>query len=417
MTSGGNILLMVTGGIAAYKSCYLTRLLVQAGFSVKVAMTASAIKFVTPMTFEVLSGHPVATDLWGDEQSDALDHIAYAQWADLTVMAPATANSMAKAANGLADDIVSTLLLAQAGPVLMAPAMNDNMWRHPATQANLVLLQERGVQIVGPGSGSLACGTVDIGRVAEPEQILAVVQGMVLGGSSQASVFWSGQRVVITAGPTHEAIDSVRYVANRSSGMMGYALAAAAVAGGAEVTLISGPTALTPPARLAGFVAVESAQEMGEAVAAALADEAQWLIMAAAVADYSPAQMVDGKLKKEQLGVGWQLDMVRNPDILAEIVPAHRSESLKVVGFALETEDVQVRALGKLQAKSMDYVVANNPLAAGSGFGAEDHQVQLLAADGVVWSSESLPKSELAAHLMAQLALHQSLQKQDQAHG
>ncbi|MFT5233887.1 MAG: phosphopantothenoylcysteine decarboxylase/phosphopantothenate--cysteine ligase [Candidatus Krumholzibacteriia bacterium] len=408
---------MVTGGIAAYKSCYLTRLLVQAGFSVKVAMTSSAMRFVTPMTFEVLSGYPVATDLWGEDQSDALDHIAYAQWADLTVMAPATANSMAKAAQGIADDIVSTLLLAQPGPVLMAPAMNDNMWRHPATQANLELLQKRGVQIVGPGSGSLACGSVDIGRVAEPEEIFAVVQGMVLGGATEVPVFWQGQRVVITAGPTYEAIDSVRYVANRSSGAMGYALANAAIAGGAEVTLISGPSASIPPARLSQFVAVESAQEMADAVASALSEDAQWLIMSAAVADFSPAQSVTGKLKKEQLGVGWQLDMVRNPDILAEVVPGHRSESLKVVGFALETEDVHSRALRKLQAKGMDYVVANNPLSEGSGFGAQDHQVQLLSADGVLWSSESMPKTELAAHLMAQLALHQSRKKQDEAHG
>jgi len=405
------ILLMVTGGIAAYKSCLLTRLLVQAGFSVKVAMTAAATRFVAPMTFQVLSGHPVATDLWGEGQSDALDHVEYSRWADLTVIAPATANTMAKAAGGIADEIVSTLLLAQPGPVLMAPAMNDNMWRHPATQANVELLKQRGVQLVGPGSGFLACGTVDEGRMVEPEEILAAIKEMAAdlaprteAADLMAPSFWSGKQVLVTAGPTHEAIDPVRYVANRSSGTMGYALAASAVAQGAVVTLISGPVDLPRPRGLHEFIAVESGQDMASAVGEALAAGAQWLVMTAAVADFTPANPALGKLKKEDLGTGWQLDMARNPDILAEVVPAKRPEGLKVVGFALETEDVQARALGKLKAKGMDYVVANNPTAAGSGFGAENHRVQLLAADGIIWASESRPKAELARQLLAQLA-------------
>ncbi len=243
------VLLMVTGGIAAYKSCFLTRLLVQAGFSVKVAMTEAATRFVTPMTFQVLTENPVATDLWGEGQSQALDHIEYARWADLVVVAPATANTMAKAAHGIADEIVSTLLLAFPGPVLMAPAMNDNMWRHPATQANRALLEERGVTLVGPGAGWLACGTVDEGRMAEPEEILAAVRELAcpyrrtgmspIAGAGRGERTLAGPKVVITAGPTHEAIDPVRYLANRSTGAMGYALAAAAVAAGAEVTLVS----------------------------------------------------------------------------------------------------------------------------------------------------------------------------------
>jgi phosphopantothenoylcysteine decarboxylase/phosphopantothenate--cysteine ligase len=409
------ILLMVTGGIAAYKSCLLTRLLVQAGFSVKVAMTEAATRFVTPMTFQVLSGHPVATDLWGEDQSDALDHIEYARWADLTVVAPATANTLAKAAHGIADEIVSTLLLAQPDPVLMAPAMNDNMWRHPATRANVALLRERGVQMVGPGAGFLACGTVDEGRMAEPEEILVRIKELAAGlatvphAAEAAPIsFWAGKQVLITAGPTHEAIDSVRYLANRSSGTLGYSLAAAAVAQGAVVTLISGPVDLSPPRGLQALVSVASSREMAAAVGTALAAGAEWLIMSAAVADFAPARPVSGKLKKEDLGTGWQLDMIRNPDILAEVVPARRTPGLKVVGFALETEDVQNRALGKLQAKNMDYVVANNPTQAGSGFGAENHRVQLLAADGMIWASESRPKSELATELLAQLARHQT---------
>ena len=404
------VLLMVTGGIAAYKSCFLTRLLVQAGFSVKVAMTEAASRFVAPMTFKVLSGHPVATDLWGDGQSDALDHIEYARWADLTVVAPATANTLAKAAHGIADEIVSTLLLAQPGPLLVAPAMNDNMWRHPATQANMATLRERGVQVVGPGAGFLACGTVDEGRMAEPEEILAAVRRMAADGDlaptgpAAAATPWTGRRVVITAGPTHEAIDPVRYVANRSSGAMGYALAAAAVARGAQVTLVTGPTALVPPRGLAGLVPVTSGREMAAAVAAALDAGADWLIMSAAVADFAPAHPASGKLKKEDLGTGWQLDMTRNPDILTEVVPAHRGTDLRVVGFALETEDVTARALGKLQAKKMDFIVANNPTAAGSGFGDTAHQVQLLGPDGVLWQSQSCPKIELAAELLDEIA-------------
>ncbi len=409
--SDTRILLMVTGGIAAYKSCLLTRLLVQAGFSVKVAMTAAATRFVTPMTFKVLSGHPVATDLWGEGQSDALDHVEYSRWADLTVIAPATANTMAKAASGVADEIVSTLLLAQPGPVLMAPAMNDNMWRHPATQANVALLKERGVQMVGPDSGYLACGTVDTGRMVEPEEILTAVKEMAANLAPRPGdmgdmvpSFWAGKQVLVTAGPTHEAIDPVRYVANRSSGTMGYAVAAAAVAQGAQVTLISGPVDLPRPRGLQEFVAVQSGQDMATAVSAALGAGAQWLVMTAAVADFTPTKPAVGKLKKEDLGAGWQLDMTRNPDILAEIVPAQGREGLKVVGFALETEDVEARALGKLKAKGMDYVVANNPTADGSGFGAENHRVQLLAAGGIIWASESQPKSELARCLLTQLA-------------
>ena len=409
------VLLMVSGGIAAYKSCLLTRLLVQAGFSVKVAMTEAATRFVAPLTFQVLSGHPVATDLWGEGQSEALDHIEYARWADLTVIAPATANTMAKAAHGIADEIVSTLLLAQPGPVLMAPAMNDNMWRHPATQANVALLRERGVHLVGPGSGFLACGTVDEGRMVEPEEILAAVRRLAndMGSGpaateSAASAFWFGKRVIVTAGPTHEAIDPVRYVANRSTGVMGYALAAEAAAQGALVTLISGPVHLLRPRGLHGFVAVEAAAEMAAAVDTALAAGADWLVMAAAVADFAPARPASGKLKKEDLGTGWQLDMVRNRDILAEVVPARRQPGLKVVGFALETEDVEARARGKLVAKGMDYVVANNPVAAGSGFGAANHQVHLLGADGMIWQSESRPKAELAGALLDQLARHES---------
>ena len=407
------VLLMVTGGIAAYKSCFLARLLIQAGFSVKVAMTAAATRFVTPMTFQVLTGHPVATDLWGERDSDALDHVEYARWADLVVVAPATADIMAKAAHGIADEIVSTMLLAYPGPVLMAPALHDNMWRHPASVSNREILAKRGVHSVGPGSGWLACGTVDEGRMSEPEEILTAVCKLAASLPETASVppaksgaasFWSGKKVLLTAGPTHEPIDPVRYVANRSSGTMGYSLAAAAISAGATVTLVSGPVALTPPRGLAGFQAVESADEMAAAVGGALDEGCDWLIMSAAVADFKPATFAAGKIKKDVLGDGWSLDMTRNPDILGEVVPGHSPDGLRVVGFALETDDLVERASVKLQAKGMDFILANDPTVAGSGFGSENHQVTLIGSGGIIWESASLPKENLAGEILQQLA-------------
>jgi phosphopantothenoylcysteine decarboxylase/phosphopantothenate--cysteine ligase len=412
------VLLMITGGIAAYKSCFLARLLMQAGFSVKVAMTEAATRFVTPMTLQVLTGHPVATDLWGERQSDALDHVEFARWADLVVIAPATADIMAKAAHGIADEIVSTMLLAFPGPVLMAPAMNDNMWRHPATTSNLDILAERGVRFVGPGSGWLACGTVDEGRMAEPEEILTEVRKLhhdlppagepVAAGKAEDGIevpgFWAGKRVLITAGPTREPIDPVRYVANRSSGTMGYALATGAVAAGAEVTLVSGPVSLTPPRGLTGYQAVESAEDMAQAVGDVLSAGCDWLIMSAAVADFKPATFAPGKLKKDVLGDGWSLALTRNPDILGEVVPKHAPAGLRVVGFALETEDMVGRASVKREAKGMDFILANDPTAAGSGFGSGNHQVTLIGVGGIIWESASLPKEALAGEILQQLA-------------
>ncbi len=410
-TAAPRVLLMVTGGIAAYKSCFLARLLQQAGFSVRAAMTPAATRFVGPVTLQALTGAPVATDLWGEGQSEPLDHIEYARWADIAVVAPATADILAKAACGIADDIVSTLLVAFEGELVVAPAMNDAMWRHPATRANCEVLRERGATLVGPGEGWLACGTTAPGRMSEPEEILQAVRKVAAGLPVREVEFpapvpspWSGRRVVITAGPTHEPIDPVRYIANRSSGHMGYALAAAAVQRGARVTLISGPTALPSPRGLAGFIPVTTAQEMAAAVADALAGGAEWLVMAAAVADFAPAERAAGKLKKEDLGTGWSLQMTRNPDILGEVVPAAAPVGLKVVGFALETSDVEERALAKLRAKNMDFIVANDPTAAGAGFGDVEHTVVLMGPEGVLWRSDPAAKPALAAALLDRLA-------------
>jgi phosphopantothenoylcysteine decarboxylase/phosphopantothenate--cysteine ligase len=401
---------LVTGGIAAYKACYLTRLLRQAGFAVKVAMTEAATHFVTPMTFQVLSENPVATDLWGEGQSHALDHIEYARWADVAVIAPATANILAKLAHGIADDIVSTLLLAHPGPLVAAPAMNDNMWNHPATQANLALLQERGVRLVEPGEGWLACGVESKGRLAEPEEIVALVEGLMEGAAASAAAdettagFWRGRRVLVTAGPTREAVDAIRFLSNRSSGVMGTALAAALARLGAEVTLVMGPGSAPAPEGIAAVRAVTSAREMAAAVRAELDAGCDWLFMAAAVADYAPREPQPGKIKKDAQGEAWTLDLVRTPDILAEVVALHPAQP-RVVGFALETDRLLERAAAKRSRKGMDWIVANDPTAEGGAFGDAPHSVHLIGPGGEIWRNEApLGKQDLAAALLAELA-------------
>lgn len=416
--AGANVLLMVTGGIAVYKACFLTRLLVQAGFSVRVAMTESAQRFVSPLTFEVLSGYPVATDLWGEGGAQPLDHVAWAQWADIVVVAPATANLLAKAACGIADDIVTTLLVAYPGRLVLAPAMNDNMWRHPATQANLATLKQRGCIFCEPEAGFLACGTESVGRMTEPDKLLNTLLEIVKQrppagtaeavldrnpGAGVASPPWRGQRVVVTAGPTWEAIDPIRYIANRSTGVFGYALAAEAGRLGAEVTLITGPTHLAPPPGVHLVEKVESAAEMGTAVGAALAAGADWLFMSAAVADFTPAEVQTGKLKKESIGTAWSLEMTRAVDILMDVVGADHPAGLRVVGFALETDDLIRRATEKMRAKGMDFVIANDPTAPDSAFGEGLHKVTLIGPSGVIWEAGPAPKSVLAQGLFQQL--------------
>lgn len=407
------VLQMVTGGIAAYKACWLTRLLVQAGFSVRVAMTAAAQRFVSPLTFRVLSQHPVATDLWGEGQTQPLDHIEYARGCAVAVVAPATANILAKAAAGLADDIVSTLLLAYEGPLIVAPAMNDAMLRHPATRANLACLRQRGVIVVEPAEGFLACGTHAEGRLAAPEALLAAVEAAARtapvrpvpdGSVAAVADRWAGQRVVVTAGPTHEPIDAVRYIANRSTGVFGFAIAADAAARGARVTLIAGPTALDAPAGVEGFVRVRTAEQLAAAVREALAAGADWLFMAAAVADYAPEQVEMGKLRKESLGTSWNLALRRTPDILGDVVNPDRKEGLRVVGFALETGEVLERAAKKLKAKGMDFVVANDPTAPGAGFGDGVHRAWLLGPAGQLWDSGPSSKRAIACGLLDRLA-------------
>ena len=367
------VLLAVCGGIAAYKACEVLRGLQRAGCDVRVTMTEDALRFVGAATFEALSGAPVATSLYGHPGS-AIPHIELAEWADVALVVPATANVMAKMACGIADDCLTTTLLACHGccPVLVAPGMNVHMWQSPATQANAETLRSRGVHLVGPDCGRLACGDVGEGKLAPVDQIVAAARAA-LGAGDLA-----GLRLVVTAGPTHEAIDPVRFIANRSTGKMGYALAEVAVARGAEVTLVSGPTALGCPAG-ARRVDVVSAAQMREATLAAFED-ADAAICCAAVADYTPARPADHKLKKSREHLD-AIELVETADILAELCAA-KGERV-VAGFAAETDDLLAHATEKLRRKGADLIVANDVSRPESTFGADTNRVALVTAAGV----------------------------------
>ncbi|HKZ52413.1 MAG TPA: bifunctional phosphopantothenoylcysteine decarboxylase/phosphopantothenate--cysteine ligase CoaBC [Candidatus Acidoferrales bacterium] len=370
------IVLGVSGCIAAYKAAELVRLLQQDGFSVQVVMTAHAQEFVRPLTFAALSGQKVITEMFAREGApanleSAIEHIAVADSADLLLIAPATANVLGKLAHGLADDFLTTLVLATKAPVVVAPAMNVNMWEHPAVQANLARLRERGVSIVEPDTGYLACGWTGPGRLASNEAILAKVRE-VLGIRHDLA----DETVLVTAGPTCEDIDPVRYLTNRSSGRMGYAVAEAALRRGARVILVSGPTTLEPPP-VAVLESVRSAEEMRQAVGKHLA-EASVVVKTAAVADFRPAVAQEAKIKR---GKGARtMELEPTPDLLEEITAA-KGKRL-VVGFAAETENVVENARAKLRAKKLDLVVANDVTQNGAGFDSETNIVTLLTRDG-----------------------------------
>ena len=387
------VLLAVCGGIAAYKACEVLRGLQKAGCEVRVTMTADAEKFVGAATFEALSGAPVATSLYGHPAS-AIPHIDLAEWADAAVVVPATANVMAKMACGIADDCLTTTLLACWGccPVLVAPGMNVHMWQNPATQANVAALRERGVRFAGPDSGRLACGDVGEGKLAPVDQIVAAALALL------APRDLAGLRVLVNAGPTHEAIDPVRYIANRSTGKMGFAIAEAAARRGAEVTLVSGPCALATPAGVSR-VDVESAAQMHDAMVAAFED-ADAAICSAAVADYTPAAPADHKLKKsaEHLDA---IALVETADILADLC-ARKGERV-VVGFAAETNDLLAHASEKLARKGADLIVANDVSRPESTFGADTNRVALVSAGGVE-QLETLPLADVADAILDRLA-------------
>ena len=377
------VLLAVCGGIAAYKACEVLRGLQKAGCEVRVTMTEDATRFVGAATFEALSGSPVATSLYNYPGS-AIPHIELAEWADAAVVVPATANALAKMACGIADDCLATTLLACACPVLVAPGMNVHMWRNAATQANVATLRERGVRFVGPDSGRLACGEVGEGKLAGVDEIVAAALALF------APRDLAGLRVLVDAGPTHEAIDPVRYIANRSTGKMGYAIAEAAARRGAEVTLVSGPTSLATPAGVRR-IDVESAAQMHDAMLVAF-EGADVAVCSAAVADYAPAAPADHKLKKSRE----HLDAIRlteTADILADLCAAKGGRV--VVGFAAETDDLLAHARQKLERKGADLIVANDVSRPESTFGADTNRVALVSAEGVE-QLETMPLADVA---------------------
>ncbi|HBI22178.1 MAG TPA: bifunctional phosphopantothenoylcysteine decarboxylase/phosphopantothenate--cysteine ligase CoaBC [Legionella sp.] len=387
------ILLGICGGIAAYKSAYLVRELTRLGAIVRVVMTASAQEFITPMTLQALSGHDVRCELLDSTAERAMGHIELARWADYLLIAPATAHCLAKMAHGLADDLLSTIYLVTDTPVIVCPAMNRGMWAHPATKANCELLTARGVLMVGPEEGSQACGEYGFGRMSEVENIIAALR---LQGVRQ---LLRGQRVLITAGPTHEAIDPVRYISNRSSGKMGYALAQAAVMAGAAVTLVSGPSALAHPQGV-DFYPVDTARAMLDAVMQHL-QPGMVFIGAAAVGDYGVDAPSAQKIKK-QGGTALTFTLHANPDILAAV--AGSGKAAFVVGFAAETTHVLEHALAKLRAKQLDMIIANQ-VGVGLGFDVDDNQVTALTENTQIVLQRT-HKTRLAGQLIAILAEH-----------
>ncbi len=388
------ILLIVGGGIAAYKSLELTRLLRKAGIGVRPILTKAAAEFVTPLSLSALAEDKVYSELFSLTDEAEMGHIELSRSADLVVVAPATADLMAKAAGGLAGDLASTTLLATDKPVLMAPAMNVRMWEHPATRRNLAVLKADGVMFVGPDEGAMACGEYGPGRMAEPEAIFRAIQDALAGAAARPL---AGKRAIVTAGPTAEPIDPVRVLTNRSSGKQGYAIARALADLGADVTLVSGPVALPAPAGV-NRIEVETARQMLAACEAAL--PADVAVCVAAVADWRPENVGSGKIKKDG-GAPPAIALVENPDILATLSRSESRPAL-VVGFAAETDDVEAHAMAKLERKGCDWIVANDVGVEGT-MGGDFNAVAIVSKDGIErW--ERSPKAEVARRLAARIA-------------
>jgi len=385
--AGKQIVVGVTGSIAAYKAADLVRRLREAGAELRVVMTRAACEFITPLTLQTLSGHPVAIDLLDADQESAMGHITLARWADWILVAPASADIIARLAHGRADDLLSALILASESPLAISPAMNNKMWSNQATIDNLASLRKRGVQVLGPGSGDQACGEQGEGRLLEPVDIVAELNQLLVPKKLQ------GKRVLITAGPTFEAIDPVRFIGNRSSGKMGFAVAQAAIEAGAEVTLIAGPVALATPTGVKR-IDVETAQTMFEKVMAAV-NEQDIFISCAAVADYRPAKAMDKKIKKTQQET-LKIELEPTIDIVTEV--AQQEAKLFVVGFAAETQDISVNAQEKLQRKGLDMIAANQ-VGKDMGFAVDQNALD------VFWKNETqhialAPKAQVARDLM-----------------
>ncbi|MBI0578439.1 bifunctional phosphopantothenoylcysteine decarboxylase/phosphopantothenate--cysteine ligase CoaBC [Neobacillus cucumis] len=394
MLQDKKIVLCVTGGIAVYKAAALTSKLVQAGAQVKVILSESAAKFVTPLTFQALSRNEVYIDTFDEKDPSVIAHINLADWGDLILVAPATANTIAKLANGLADNMLTTTLLATQAPVWIAPAMNVHMYDHPAVKKNLAILAEYGYQFIEPSEGYLACGYIGKGRLEEPEKIVELVQSYF---QKDASLL-KGKNVVITAGPTREKIDPVRFISNHSTGKMGYALAEQARKKGANVVLISGPVSLPDPVGIK-VIKVESAEEMYKA-ALQFFDDADVVVKTAAVADYRPKIIHEQKVKKQPGDAVIELE--RTKDILAEL--GKRKNKQVLIGFAAETNNVEEYARKKLHGKNADLIVANNVKAEGAGFGTETNIVTLFKRDGTVKELPIMSKQAVAEKIIEEIS-------------
>ncbi len=389
-----NILIGVTGGIAAYKVVEVASRLKKSGANVRVMMTAAATEFVSPRTFEEITGNAVFVEMFGDAAHFHVAHIALADFADLILIAPATANFLAKAAHGIADDLLTTTILASDKPLLIAPSMNTKMFLNPATQENLRILKARGVKILEPAIGELACGTSGKGRLPEPVEIYAVVDKFFT-----SEQILSGKKVIVTAGGTVEAIDPVRYIGNRSSGRMGYEIASSALNSGAEVVLISGKAEIAPPNGLKEFIKVESALKMREEVLKRF-ESTDCVIMSAAVADYRVKTPAAQKIKKDSENL--TLELVKNPDILRELGSIKKNQVL--VGFAAETQNILEYANKKLVEKNLDFIVANDVTLEGAGFGVSTNIASIIWRNGSVESFSKMSKADLAEKIVARVA-------------
>lgn len=390
-----HILLGITGGIAAYKAAELVRRLKDLGAEVHVVMTEGALNFITPLTLQALSGNPVHTNLLDPAAEAAMGHIELAKWADLVLIAPASADIIAKLACGMAGDLLTTLCLASKAPLALAPAMNQAMWSHPQTQNNITHLKQQGAAIIGPASGAQACGDVGFGRMLEAIEIAQACERLF------AQAVLAGKKVVITAGPTREAVDPVRFISNHSSGKMGFALAQAAQRAGAEVTLIAGPVSLNTPSGVTR-INIESAEQMLSASLNAC-QQADIFIASAAVADYRPASIAEQKIKKTEQGDLSAIPLVRNPDIV-QTIAALSDQRPFVVGFAAETENVLAYAQGKLERKNLDLIIANDVAMTDIGFNSDDNAVTVINKQGVLADIPRCSKADLAVQLVALIA-------------
>lgn len=391
---GKKILFGITGGIAAYKSAHLARIFKGEGAEVWVCMTCAGTKFITPLTMETLTEREVLHELFPEKRMVGTRHITIAEWADVLVIAPATANILAKMRAGIADDLLTTLLLSTTAPIFVAPAMNTRMYDHPATRENMEILRARGVHFIDPGVGDLACGTVGVGRMAEPDEIAAVLRGFFQRASDL-----QGRKIVVTAGPTHEPLDPVRYLGNRSSGKMGYRIAEGAAARGGTVVLISGPSSLPDPPGVE-IARVETAAQMKLAVDERF-DEADAVIMAAAVADFRPTNPAEQKIKKRKATAAIKVEPTA--DILLGL--GQRKKHQVLVGFSVETENLTEEAGRKLQEKNLDLVVANNPNLPGAGFGTDTNIALLIDREGKPTPTGKITKRALAELILDRIVL------------